>query len=636
MNVSCRIQRGFAIVLVLVGLGMFGVPFLGFANPSAHAQSAPGDPPPPDGVKATVSLDGSVLITWNRKVNPEPLGGYRVYRNGSRLIQLASDGNGGPTTYTDVRPPDGQAAYTVAAYDVSGRQGALSPEAIVQPPENADKPAATDGNTEVDKDGNSRDVKQPSLRGNNSPTAFELYASSSGRIHDTYGLTDKFVQWIMAPVSTAWYATAMLSYLALTILAWAVTKKFYVGLIGVVGSFTQTIFNLSIYTTLIMLAWIIGVGALGVYLAKGRNTLAMRGVVVMLIGMIGATVYAIEAQKIIPAVMTAPLTAGQYILGYTERLMPQQDENNNFGLSVQPTYNGDPAEQGIRRFQETEYVNGVYPGVCKMNFGDIEWATTNYVPNNSDTEVRRLGFDHLTYCEYYVRSVKLGVEDDYLTSQVEEHAPAHVWEFFQGQNWLDHSWYAFLLLAVITVRTLLICTLALSFVLGVLLLGIGLIKLTLLILGWLIPPAQPVVNRVVIRSSIPATLPIFLALLAIISLALSAAGSLLYEPFGWTGMMIYQLFIVVATLIVAWKARHFLTASSKRLTKPGTSDRGSTGASGSRHETPSSGNSLQPARSTARAGATIAAGAASGGTSAAVKAAKVVATWNRRKWVRRG
>ncbi len=102
-------------------------------------------PSTPTGLKANAG-DGQVTLTWNPSTDSAGVAGYRVFRNGGQVTQVAS------TSFTDSGLADGTTySYTVVAFDAAGRSSASSaavsatPVAAASPPVGSTSPPTGSG-----------------------------------------------------------------------------------------------------------------------------------------------------------------------------------------------------------------------------------------------------------------------------------------------------------------------------------------------------------------------------------------------------------------------------------------------------------------------------------------------------------
>jgi len=596
MNVPRLMLRGAIVPFVLVVGWSIG-------SPAFAANAAPPPTPQvltsPTGVKAILESNGTVVINWKPPAGNPRLGGYIVERNHAQLTKLTSDGHGGPTTYTDPRPLTGTDIYDIEAYSPSGAAGPASDGVSLS----VTSQALGGTNASPNQGPSGADTVGPDFRGKNSPTAFEVYGQSAGQVNETYGFAENpFNRGFMSMLNIVWYFITMHAYLALSFLAWGLTRKFYAPLVTVVTQFITAYFKMPLFGSLTVLAIILGVGALSLRLLKGHVTWVARGLGIIVLVVGGMTLYANFAPRVVQTTMNYPVELGDYVLGAVDGALPVNPNHGQFNLQVRPTFIGDPFDQQVRRYQDAEWTTTVYPTVCQLNFGDEQWATTHFVPDDSGAPS---SLHHLTYCEFYLATVAHnGTERDYLGSQVQQNAPSGVWDMYQGNNLPRHYWIATLGGLVITIRSLYIDLLAFSFVLGEVLIAIWLVKMALIGLGAAIEQVRPLTNDMVKRMVITGHIPIGGAIIAVIGLALSNELATRAPQYGWTASMVYQLAVAIGmlvALVMMWVRRR--RARIERIRIDGSRGNGGGGDGG---------------LGAAAAGA--AAGAATGGATAA-------ATW---------
>jgi hypothetical protein len=548
-------RAGFVLLVLFCGLSI-GAPAYAAVQSvhpkPAHSAKVNSPPPAPAGVKATRQSDQSVQITWvASKVPGGKVGGYIVDRNGRQLTQLPADGSGGPVTYTDPHPPTGTLTYDVRTYNPLGLAGQPSAGAQLAPlPASANPTSGTQNSG-----GGYSDMGQQALQGHNAPTAYELYGPHAGNIHQTYGWSeDIFNRAEMSYLQIWWSLIAMHSYMALSFLAWGITRKFYAPLVGVVTPFVQTFFHLPVYSAAASTLFMLGVMWLTRFIFKARWASLGKGIAILMVGAIGMTAYANSVPTVVQDVMNYPVAVGDYALGLSDQLLPA-GHFRDFGLKVDPTYRGDPVIENARAFQTRDWEENVYPAFCKLNFGDVGYATTKVVPvDTSLSGSAKQAYTGLTVCEYYLKTIQRGDknEDGYLTKWIlgNNGAPQQVQDFFQGNDLPDHYSYAFFITWVLTLRSLTIDLLALSFVFVEILMALALIELALYGVAFYFEPLRGKVNGLLYRTIVSAQMPGLLALLAVGALALSNGVYLAAaQGWSWMTMMFFQFSINLVALV---------------------------------------------------------------------------------------
>ncbi len=548
---------------------------------AAQAATNPaGGPPPPINVQAVLESNATAQVSWTPPAWPiKQLGGYLVERNGSQIAKLPTTGSGSPTTYTDPRPQAGTDVYTVETYSTTGAHSAPSVGRQLSVSGSA---AANAGNATTGIPPGSTNIKAPDFRQGNAPTAFELYGQAAGQIHETYGLFGGEIEgYELFPLTVMWYVTTEFAYLALTFLAWGMTRNFYAPLITVTTAFIQAYVHLPIFPLLVSVA-IMGAG-LGIALYALRNHLSAvaKNIGLMFVFLVAMMAFTQTTGPTVQFAVNAPVQTGDYILGLVNKIEPLGLTGGNFGLEVQPTFNGDPFEQGVRQFQNKEWINDVYPAVCAINFGNVVWATSTYVPNDGSLPN---GWQHLTYCEFYVKDVANGgAQDSYLTSAVHSHAPSDVWDAFQGNNIPAHYFTAGLAMLVIWVRSLFIDLLAFAFALAEFSVAIALFKWAVIGSFGAIPQFRPFIVSWMARVPvITYIVPVSLAATAIIALAFSDVGYRVMLQSSWAAMEMAQLVGAIAAMTIAtmvWRRQRATRAIHlDGLPAPGRSGGGAIGS----------------------------------------------------------
>ena len=596
------LRRALSTLMMLV-VCVIASQFLGLGTASAAPPVAPCDPRtgcvpnscdprtgcvdlgpvnPPTNLQANAPEDGTVVLTWTR---PAPkiatsgsaihIASFTIFRDGQNVATVNTTPNPSdrnqvnPTTWTDLKPPQGRSlSYLIKSVDDTGRSSAASAAANVKPVQllpGAAPPAA--GTTSGSPTGTT-DIAQPDFKGSNSKTSFEEYGSGIGNIHNTYGNFDQFIELKMIPVTLFWSMLTFMSYLSLTQLAWTVTTQVYKGVVLAVTAVVQIVFALPIYDSLLHLVMTVAGISIVILVLRQYMARVRRALTYIAVALLVTTVYTLFAPAIVQKVMTMPVTIGQAILGYTNELAnyttghPELAENR-FNVSIKPTYNGNPFEQGVRRYQDAEFLNTVYSAECALNFGGQKWSTTQYVPNRQSPAAA--GYDHLTYCEYYIRAEVYGntTEMDYLSSTVESNAPSKVWEAFQGKDVGGHYANFIFIGPALAFRTILNFLLGYVFAVCIFTLGYFLVKMTFVLLAGMVPYWSDVLGRAAKLMVIKFALPPAMAAALVLGLVFSTIGYNTVNLLGWAGMMVFQMVSGFASMTAGF----MLFKASKRKEK---------------------------------------------------------------------
>jgi len=531
-------------------------------------------------LQAAAPDDGSIVLLW--KLTSKLIGYQQylqmstvnVYRGADKLVSLPITGSPSklkPLSYIDTKPPQGRSvSYHVTVTGSDGRESQPSATVTITPVQFSQVVAPT--GTGSQSDSGSLDLIAPNFQGKNAPTACEEYCGvSAGDINNTYGAFDNLVGAKMAPLTALWKGIVVLNFVALTLLAWTVTKNLYRGVVTAVTFVVQTIFSMSLYHSLVGLVMVTAGLCLALLAVTGRLNLFKRQFGLVAAALLLSTLFSMFAPTVVSDALTAPTTIGQGILGVAGELTNKFSSNSQlastrYNISIKPTYSGG-FEQGVRRFQDAEFLNTVYAGTCKETFGDFTWSWKHYVPDR--TANPQNGFHNLTYCEYYFRARKLGIktEQNYLQSMVEANAPPYVWNFYQGQNPDDHWGYMWLIGPATSFRTLLIFLTGYVFAVCIFALGYMLVKATVLLLGWAIPPLENMTTRIAKQMVIKFGLPPFMAAGLVIGLIFSTIAFNTVGLLGWDLMMAFQVISALASFLsgyLVWRSGKKATAAIRR------------------------------------------------------------------------
>ena len=561
-------------LMVALGMLTWFLVTTGTATATPCQKNCSQGPPTPAGVSAQALQDGTVELNWTAPVwhvgrSTQNYAYLYVYRDGSKIATLHTHRGGNyydkisPSTYVDKNPPPGELiTYQVTSGTTSGKE---SPSSNSAPARAITTTGAKSPANGINLGGGSAlDIKMPNFQGTNKPTACEAYCgTSNGDISNTYGkFTDASTSYEMFLLQAWWKILIFFSYLSFVLLAWTVTKQLYQGIVLTVTALIQAIFQLQAYSGpqgLVVTAAAVGGLILATYGILSRFQLAKKSVGFMVLGLAAISAFTLFAPPIVSDVMTSPTIVAQGVLGEANQLMndlidKKANVPDRYNISVKPTYHGNAFVQGVRRFEDSEYLNTVYAGNCTESFGNLEWATTNYVPDASPAIP---GFHGLTYCEYWVKAKKLG--NSAALSNLRTNVKAatagtsnsNVWTFYQGQDVLDHYGYMFPIGWGLFFRSALLMMTAFVFATSIYSLGFMLVKSTILLVGWLIPPLQGSMTRLARQMVLKITLPIYLILSVVIGMVFSTISFDTVDLLGWMGMMFFQVVSGLASFIVA-------------------------------------------------------------------------------------
>ena len=409
-------------------------------------------------------------------------------------------------------------------------------------------------------------LPKPSGTVKNNPTALEAYGFSDGytKIVDTLGYkdpSDYAAKAINGIATGLWQLSVFLQISGITFFAWALARQTYAGLsasvVAIVGAFAGSDLRIEL-----ALAGVVAYAAWSVWKLRNDFTLIYKASAYVVIFMAASLLYLSNSGAIVPIATRAPLSATQFAIVQTDSWGLKNTEST-YNLSVQPTYDGDPLEQGMRRHANEEWLRSGYPGFCQVSFGNLQWSTTTYVPDSADLPT----YKHLAFCEYLLKALaedntkaldKLRSDNGVLNigghvGYVEKASPG-IWDFYQG-----HQPYLRVLYSGVALGSQLVLA-PLNWGLGILLsITIVFISIDLVLLViWLIAGSYPDFRERImahLKSMGRKTItPALLAAVILLSLTIQDAVFSLLGPGGWLVASVARaICTLILILYLVWK-----------------------------------------------------------------------------------
>ncbi len=564
-------------------LRLAAIGLLAFVSLTVFSGTAQADQTnPPTGLSAVRLDESHYQVSWTAPVAPvAPVTSYLLQLDGQTVDVFKLQRGSLPTSYSvsdlelrrggqlTVRATLGTGLITPPSspFSLPAQPGAAPVDPIV--------PAATaSGPSAYNQNNFGNGLIAPKYTDTNTPTPFEAYGLSAGfaNIIDTYGTSPKdlFNGVINTLAVMLWYMQIMVVLGSSIFLLWALNRRLYAGVGAAVAMVVQS-FNASLLHNDLVLIAAAGVLLWSLVMFFRSQSAVIRGGALALVWSAISLVFVGNANWLVTNGIDAPLTGVQFIVTEIDQWNIPGDTGSDYNLSVVPTYNGSPLEQGIRRNINEDWLQTAYPTYCQINFGDVKWATTNYVPNDSSLP----SYNHLTFCEYLLKAEvenntaaldKLKSGDSWggagahHTGSVEQAAPA-AWTFFQGKQPIQRVIYAGISLLATSLHSLLKVSTAVVTAYVVLTLAWDFILLAFLLV---VSPIPWMRQRVLVhlqgmlnRTYIPMLLmAIFMIATKISSLLFTIGGDQ-----GWLMVMsiraLFSLVMVIVAFRFAWgRFRH--------------------------------------------------------------------------------
>jgi hypothetical protein len=389
-----------------------------------------------------------VEIAWNVGSQPNLDGAtidkFIISRNGQVIGTLVGFNGVVDTSYVDGGPTPGSSVYSVTAVDSTGMQSPPSSLTVAAPqaaPQQSQSPSAgSDDN--IQSSNLCQSIIPPDVRGDNQPTAFEMYGCGKGMnaVNDSdpdkigFGpfKTDKprpihdFFQnlFIQLPITLGQTFFLLISALS----TWVTLPSTYLGVGNLFADLLQT-FNGNPNTPgLIALALTLGLATVTILIVRSQHRKGYITTGLFLFVMAVLVLFLSNPFRIMQAAVDKPLSAYTAVTNESTDMLAGTAAENSFNLTVQPTYNGDKAYNAIRRAENNDWLMFQYLPQCAINFGDFRWAIDNKYPGSD-----------ASWCEKFVQV--WGANDNDAKKEFKDQlkaANADVYNFFdsgdQGQR----------------------------------------------------------------------------------------------------------------------------------------------------------------------------------------------------------
>lgn len=438
-------------------------------------------------------------------------------------------------------------------------------------------------------------LRSPTYADKNQPSPLEVYGGGSG-IRSLISTNNNTTQVISAGMNGAagaiWAMAVLLQLAGSAIFGWALIKSIYGALIGAVLALLNS-FNLSqLFGELILIAVAVTMGWGAIMLLKDEDRIRKGIGGAFLVLLAGFTFFG-NAALLVPKVIEAPVTFTQVAMAESSKWEIPGDKPEDYNLSIKPTYNGNELEQSIRRYLSQNWLQTTYPAYCHLNFGDVEWSTTHFVPNDKNMPT----YKDLTFCEYLLKAQteyntvaldKLRSEDTaggavgavtggligHREGYVEQASPG-IWKNYQASEVeVSTSRMLFSLVALGSnfIDFLMKVGLGLLISLTVLLLGVDIIILGFLLIAGMSPPLFGYLDRHLRAMAAKTWKP---GLLMVLIMGVEKIVSIIFTAGGVRGWLVETILRGVTMMVVIgwgvykfYRSRRSSNASRERDTPP--------------------------------------------------------------------
>lgn len=394
--------RAIARILMTAVLMFFSFCF------ASTAQAAPDNTGPTElSITATTGDASSVQVSWKPPADLfAQITAYSLRLDNNQVAEFKVINGLLPSTYVISSAPFNPGGdVTVVALSGTAQVGipsnvvTLSKSTTAAPlttSAEAPKPSSYSGN------GFGGALQTPPYADTNQPTPLEAYGSGSG-IRSLVSTNNDGTQWISASmngVAGAFWALAVLLQLAgSAIFGWALIKSIYGALVGAVLALLNSFSTSPLFGDILLIAVAVTMGWGAIMLLKDEDRIR-KGIGGAFLVLLACFTFLGNVTSLVPQLVQMPVTVTQFTMAEISKWEIPGDKPEDYNLSIKPTYNGNELEQSIRRYLNQNWLQTTYPAFCQVNFGDVPWSTTNFVPNDKAMPT----YNNLTFCEYLLKA----------------------------------------------------------------------------------------------------------------------------------------------------------------------------------------------------------------------------------------
>jgi len=375
---------------------------------TSSAQAATGTAGPTElSITATTGDASSVQVSWKPPADIfAQITAYSLRLDGNQVAQFKVINGLLPSTYViSAAPFNPGGSVTVVAMSGTAQVGSPSNAVILNKsssPVSQPTTVQATPSSPSQVNGCGGAVQSPPYADINQPSPIEVYGCGSG-IRSLVTTNNDGTQWISAGMNGSagaiWSMAVMLQIAGSAIFGWALIKSIYGALIGAILALLNS-FNVSpIFGDILLIAVAVTMGWGAIMLLRDEDRIRKGIGSAILVLLAGLTFFG-NAASLVPQIVEMPVTVTQFAMAEVSKWEVPGDKPEDYNLSVKPTYNGDELEQSIRRYLNQNWLQTTYPAYCQLNFGDLTWSTTHFVPN--DKELPK--YKDLTFCEYLLKA----------------------------------------------------------------------------------------------------------------------------------------------------------------------------------------------------------------------------------------
>jgi hypothetical protein len=340
-----------------------------------------------------------VKLTWNKPAHASTasatIDDYIIKRDGHRLTTLVGFNGLVDTSYIDGNPSSKDATYAVIAVDSNGRRSPPAELIVPAPQQTAPAPDSNNSNPKdgIQASGFCDSIIPPDIRGHNQPTALEKYGCGKGMnsVNDkgpgrVLGISkDPIHSAIQAFIQFLVSAGQMFFLLFSAMAIWVQQVGTYLGVGNLFAGILQTLNGDPNWAAMMSLSIAVGLVVMGLRIARGQHSE----------GYVHAGIVSV-ALAVLALLMSSPFTwmhksvewpldAYTSLNNWSIGLVAGTDVDNQYNLTVHPTYSGNAANTALRKSENNDFLMFQYLPQCAINFDDYKWVINHYYPETRPT-----------------------------------------------------------------------------------------------------------------------------------------------------------------------------------------------------------------------------------------------------------